>query len=399
MSLPTDPKWFRQVLGQYPTGVCVVTAQPEGEARPVGLAVGSFTSVSLEPPLVAFLPDRKSSTWPKINACGRFCVSILAADQEPVCRQFASKLPDKFDGILYRASPGGAPIIEGCVAWIDCELHSVEEAGDHFIVIGRVAELHLESGGLPLLFFQGGYGQFLPLSLAAPDPLGLIAEPLRYAELARPEMERVAAELGARCIATARTDDEIVVAASAGTARPGSLPTLVGQRFPFVPATGSIFAAWTGEAQIDGWLKRSRPEARQPCLDSLLAVRRRGYSVGLLSEAQRTFASVITRLAESSPHAPDRDLRELVERLDYDPDSLTPEVAKRIRLISAPIFGPGGDVVLALSVYEFPRPDPANGIGSYINCILEVADNVTRKLGGEPPPRVALDSALERSAS
>src|SRR5882724_10697137 len=181
------------------------------------MAVGSFTSVSLNPPLVAFFPDRTSSSWPKIRSVGRFCVNILAADQEQVCRRFASKGENKFEGLSHRMSNRGSPIITGAVAWIDCDLHEVHEAGDHYIVVGLVRDLQIESAGLPLLFFQGGYGRFSPLSMSAPDPLGAISEQLRYAEMARPEMERMAAELSARCIATARVDDEIVVAASAGS--------------------------------------------------------------------------------------------------------------------------------------------------------------------------------------
>src|ERR1700734_3736222 len=111
MSIATDPRSFRRVLGHYPTGVCAITAvQDSGE--PVGMAVGSFTSVSLQPPLVAFFPDRSSSSWPKIQAAGRFCVNILAAHQEPLCRALASKAQDKFVGIPYRQSTAGLPILD-----------------------------------------------------------------------------------------------------------------------------------------------------------------------------------------------------------------------------------------------------------------------------------------------
>lgn len=159
-----DPKRFRQVLGQYPTGVCVITAIQE-DKEPAAMVVGSFTSVSLDPPLVAFLPDRASSSWPKIQGAGKFCVNILGADQEDVCRRLASKAADKFIGTLYRLSPLGSPIIEQSVAWIDCDLQAIHEAGDHYIVIGRVHDLQIEQGGLPLVFFQGSYGQFSPLGL------------------------------------------------------------------------------------------------------------------------------------------------------------------------------------------------------------------------------------------
>jgi len=159
-SVPTraaDADWFRQVLGQYPTGVSVVTGiAPDG--APAGLAVGSFTSVSLDPPLVAFLPATSSSSWPKIAPGKKFCVNILGADQESVCGAFASKAADKFAGLSWRPAASGAPILDGAVAWVDCELEAVHEAGDHLIVVGRVVDLDIERPALPLLFFQGGYG-------------------------------------------------------------------------------------------------------------------------------------------------------------------------------------------------------------------------------------------------
>src|SRR5919197_3833260 len=252
---PTDPRWFRQVLGQYPTGVCVVTARQADGAR-AGFVVGSFTSVSLSPPLVAFFPDKASTSWPKIRTAGAFCVNILSAQQEDICRRFASRAEDKFDGIACRDATSGAPIISGVVAWIDCDLESVQDAGDHYIVLGRVRELDVENPSLPLLFFQGGYGRFAPLSLAAANSRGALTEQLRDVDLIRAEMERLAADLQARCIATAPVDDELVVTASAGSPDTSSTATLVGQRLPFAPPTGSAFAAWTDEAAIDGWRDR-----------------------------------------------------------------------------------------------------------------------------------------------
>jgi flavin reductase (DIM6/NTAB) family NADH-FMN oxidoreductase RutF len=153
-----DSARFRQVLGHFPTGVTVVTAAPA--TGPVGLAVGSFASVSLDPPLVAFFPDRSSSSWPQIEAAGSFCVNILAEDQEVVCRRFAAKGDDKFAGLGWKPARSGAPLLDGVLAWIDCDIESVTEAGDHFCVMGRVRDLDVGQDGGPLLFFRGGYGRF-----------------------------------------------------------------------------------------------------------------------------------------------------------------------------------------------------------------------------------------------
>lgn len=152
--------WFRRVLGHFPTGVVIVTATAGG--TPAGLSVGSFTSVSLDPPLVAVLPSRTSTSWPRISAAGSFCINILAASQETLCRTFAISGGDKFAGVRWRAAPSGAPILDGTLAWIDCDLDQSVAAGDHFIVLGRVRALGVEQDTVrtPLIFFQGGYGTF-----------------------------------------------------------------------------------------------------------------------------------------------------------------------------------------------------------------------------------------------
>jgi flavin reductase (DIM6/NTAB) family NADH-FMN oxidoreductase RutF/DNA-binding IclR family transcriptional regulator len=385
MGDPTDSRWFRQVLGQYPTGVCVVTAtQPDG-AR-AGFVVGSFTSVSLDPPLVAFFPDKSSTSWPKIERAGKFCVNILCADQEHLCRRFASKAEDKFQGLETRDAGSGSPILEGVVAWIDCDLASVEEAGDHFTVIGRVRELAIENTSLPLLFFQGGYGRFAPLSLAASNSRGALTEQLREVYLVRSEMERLATDLSARCIATTPVGDDVVVLASAGSPNAGARATLVGIHLPFAPPNGGALAAWSDEAHITEWLKAlPSEEARADQRERLAAIRRRGYSVGLINEAQRRFASVLDRLATDPESDAAEGLRSLVTQLNYDPVELSPDAKNEIRVIAVPVFGPDGDVPLALTLYGFPKPDGPGGVDTYIERVCEAGRRATECLGGRVP--------------
>jgi flavin reductase (DIM6/NTAB) family NADH-FMN oxidoreductase RutF/AcrR family transcriptional regulator len=160
-----DSGRFRHVLGHFATGVAVITAV--GPNGPAGMVVSSFTSVSLEPPLVAFLPDKSSTSWPSIRAAGSFCVNILSAGQEQLCAQFARKGGDKFAGVPWTPAPSGAPVLDGVMAWIDCELTQTFESGDHYIAIGRVQQLEAADIGAPLLFFQGGY-QHLDSALPTP---------------------------------------------------------------------------------------------------------------------------------------------------------------------------------------------------------------------------------------
>ena len=159
MSQAIDGNAFRQVLGHFATGVTVITAA--GADGPVGLAVNSFTSVSLEPPLVAFCAANSSSTWPTIQSAGHFCVNIVAEDQQDVCRLFATKGADRFTSVGWRSSThSGAPILENVLAWIDCTIDAEHQAGDHVIVVGRVAEIGVERDGKPLVFYKGGYGRY-----------------------------------------------------------------------------------------------------------------------------------------------------------------------------------------------------------------------------------------------
>lgn len=157
-----DPSIFRQILGHYPTGVCAITAMQSDDV-PAAMIVGSFTSVSLDPPLVAFFPDKRSSSWPKIEAVGRFCVNILGDAQEGLCRVLASKDQNKFDGVPHHLSTLGSPVLDGALAWIDCTIHAVHDAGDHHIVLGAVHGMDVHYPGVPLLFHKGAYGRVMPL--------------------------------------------------------------------------------------------------------------------------------------------------------------------------------------------------------------------------------------------
>lgn len=162
MTMTIEPARFRQILGHYPTGVCAITAMGDG-GKPVAMVVGTFTSVSLDPPLVAFFPGKNSTSWPQIEATGRFCVNVLAKDQGAICRVLSSKAEDKFAGIPYRLSEHGTPILEGVVAWIACDLQAVHEAGDHYIALGHVRALEIENPHSPMIFHCGGYGQVAAL--------------------------------------------------------------------------------------------------------------------------------------------------------------------------------------------------------------------------------------------
>ncbi len=154
-----DASEFRQVLGKYPTGVTLVSAK-DGNG-PFAMVIGSFGSVSLNPPLVQFMPGKESATWARIAQTGSYCVNVLSENQLDLSNSFFNKEKDPFDAIEWREGLTGSPIINGCTAWIDCEISEVHEAGDHYIVIGKVRDIGSEgSDDGPLLFLGGAYGSF-----------------------------------------------------------------------------------------------------------------------------------------------------------------------------------------------------------------------------------------------
>ncbi|WP_280218217.1 flavin reductase family protein [Nocardia neocaledoniensis] len=152
-----DPVLMRTVLGHFATGVVAITGIDPEIGGPTGLAANSFTSVSLDPPLIAFCVAATSTSWPRVRAAGHYAVNILSAVQEPVCRQLAARGAEKFRGIDWQPSPAGAPILTDSLAWIEAELDAEHPAGDHTIVVSRVRHLYA-SDLAPLIFFRGGYG-------------------------------------------------------------------------------------------------------------------------------------------------------------------------------------------------------------------------------------------------
>jgi 3-hydroxy-9,10-secoandrosta-1,3,5(10)-triene-9,17-dione monooxygenase reductase component len=151
-----DPRLMREVLGHFASGVTVVTADTED--GPIGFTCQSFSSLSLDPPLIAFAPARTSQTWPRLRDMGRFCVNVLAEGQDAVSQNFARSGADKFEGVAWTPSPHGSPVLDDVVAWIDGELWAEYDGGDHTIVVARVLDLGAHPERRPLLFHRGSYG-------------------------------------------------------------------------------------------------------------------------------------------------------------------------------------------------------------------------------------------------
>ena len=151
-----DPEAMREVLGHFASGVTVVTAVTD--EGPIGFTCQSFSSLSLDPPLIAFAPARTSRTWRQLREIGRFCVNVLAEGQDAVSQIFARSGTDKFVGVPWTPSAHGSPVLDAVVAWIDGELWAEYDGGDHTIVVARVLDLGAHPDRRPLLFHRGAYG-------------------------------------------------------------------------------------------------------------------------------------------------------------------------------------------------------------------------------------------------
>ncbi len=148
---------FREVLGRFATGVTVVTALEE--TAPVGFTCQAFASLSLRPPMVVLAAAKSSTSWPRMVKAGAFCVNILNDEQRAVSEAFSGPREDKFAGVPWHVGPGGTPVIDGSLAWVECALGAVHDAGDHELVTGRVVDLGV-GAGRPLIFYRSRYGRF-----------------------------------------------------------------------------------------------------------------------------------------------------------------------------------------------------------------------------------------------
>ncbi len=154
--MSVGPDTFRDALGRFASGVCVVTTTSNGDA-PAGVTISSFTSVSLDPPLVLFCIGRRSTSFDAFLACTAFAINLLSAGQEDISELFASQRPDKFAGIAWQKGANGCPLLSGCLGTLACDTVAVHPGGDHFIVVGKVVRFSGSSDDEPLLRFRGRY--------------------------------------------------------------------------------------------------------------------------------------------------------------------------------------------------------------------------------------------------
>ncbi|MDM1759162.1 MULTISPECIES: p-hydroxyphenylacetate 3-hydroxylase reductase component [Acinetobacter] len=155
-----DSKAFRRALGNFATGVTIMTAQ-NGQGEKVGVTANSFNSVSLDPPLILWSIDKRSSSFAVFAEATHFAVNILSADHIELSNQFARSKDDKYANVDFDLGAGNAPLLKECSAVFECERYDILEGGDHWIILGRVVNFQ-DNGRSPLLYHQGAYSSVLP---------------------------------------------------------------------------------------------------------------------------------------------------------------------------------------------------------------------------------------------
>jgi len=151
-----DARKFRDALGRFSTGVTIVTGR-DAHGEPVGMTASSFTSVSLDPPLVLFCPARSADSFGVLASGGPFVINVLSEEQQALSNRFARSSADKWRDLEFDTWETGAPVLRECLANLECTTHAVHDGGDHALVVGRVQRLGYVAAGRPLLYFSGNY--------------------------------------------------------------------------------------------------------------------------------------------------------------------------------------------------------------------------------------------------
>ncbi|MCD4526612.1 flavin reductase [Nocardioides sp. cx-173] len=384
-----DAATFREVMGHYPTGVAVVTGFDGDE--PVGMVVGTFSAVSLDPPLVTFMPTRGSGTYARLRNAPSYCINVLAHDQLELCRTMAAPRPDKFDGVAWETSPYGAPMLSDAVAHVHCVDDTVVEAGDHDIVLCRVLDMAVSRPATPLLFFQGGYGGFNPRGMAAQGDAELISA-IRLAESARRPVERLAERLGCEAACLVQISPDELTTAISSYAGDASMSEHLGRRLPLMPPIGEAWVAGAPDEVVERWLSRAlpqEPEVVERYRQRLETVRTRGAALSIIgSSGHEQYEALSEALIEyasgQATPARERALRAQISQFSsfYETLDIVDDEVYDLGSIVVPVRDPSGAIVMTLRVRQLPRGVTGRTVNEWIDLVKDAAAGVERDLAG-----------------
>lgn len=382
---PVDLDAYDDVMGHVPTGVVLLTAVAEDDT-PLGMVLGSFALVSNDPPIVSFMPTKTSSSWAKMRSTTTFCVNILAADQAEICQKFSQKgIDDKFAGTPWERGPLGSPVLDGVIATVDCTVRTVIDGGDHDLVLADVIHARLCNDKLPLLYFQGGLGRFTTLSIVMGSGAEIIGA-ARAADIARPEIQQLATDLGAECTIMTRSGDAAVVVATAGgeDVAPASR---IGARLPLVPPLGALMVSYAPAAEAERWLSR-RHRADNYGADEyrrrLGEIRRNGWSIDIDDQySEDSFYEAIDHAADGEiTPSQFRALREMIATVstDHATTSLQDGEEYDVGGLMVPILDRDGQVDKVLRISQFTGAASAAQVREWIAMAQTTAARISSLL-------------------
>lgn len=345
-----DARVFRDVLGHYPTGVVAVTGVDD-DGAPLAMVVGTFNSVSLEPPLVSFMPMKTSGTYETLRRSTSLCINVLAHDQQLETRILAQRDPEKFSKVAWSMSRHGVPMLDGAVALIHCGIAQEIDAGDHYIVLCDVRDVEVTRPVTPLLFFQGGYGGFSATTSAAHVDADLISA-VRVAEAARAQLTDLAERFDCEAVALVQINDHDQTIGAAARTSAVSTHERLGVRMPLIPPLGDVSVAWNAE-QAEKWLARifpPEPAVIESYRARLEAVRERGYTAHVVPEGREEDHAAFTAalheyaLGQLTP-ARDRAVRTAMSAAAdfYTTDPIADDALARVVSLTVPVFDPTAD--------------------------------------------------------
>lgn len=372
--------WWRAVLGEYPTGVCLLAARANSEL--FAMVVGTFTAISQDPPLVGVFVDHTSTTFPHLASAGGFTVSVLGAAHEQLSRDIAAKSPDRFARASFVDGESGHPHLADAVAWFDTVIERREQYGDHDLVVARVTDFGVGAAAaeLPLLFRRAGYGTFAAPS--EPYDMRSFVARLHVVQQAGGELQRASDELGLPITVNTQIGDSVV---TVGVVSPFSAEVdtaRIGRSFPFAAPVAPVFAAWATPEQRHAWTEGSRHLVgrveRAQIARQLEGVRARGY--GLVGR-RPTGARFDTLFAGSTPRIALaqtwEEMLALGGELEGDPE----QVWRRASGIQIPVFGADGHVILALYATALPQLEHASEFDALVRRLVEAAHRISELLG------------------
>lgn len=381
-----DKGLFREVMGHYPTGVAVVTGRAtDGEL--LALVVGTFSSVSLDPPLVSFMPMKTSKTFDKLRRCNSICINVVGGEQEDLVATIARRRENKFDGIGWRTSPSGDPILEQSIAWIDARITNLVDAGDHRIALCSVSDMAVTNAVAPLIYFQGGYGSFVSTSLMV-RLQHEITDSIEAAECVRPEIEALAHAIGCEvALYTAISRDEMAMVLSAygpGVERKNGLA----RRIPIVPPIGDSIVFDLPEDEQERWLSKATgidDHTRAVYRQRIDFIRTHGYVLSLLpEEGQTAYATMCeaTRRYESGRLTPlqERSIRASIldSDVDYRVQQLDPDNRYDIGSLVLPVRDSRRKCTLTLRLAQLPSQASGKTVTDWVSQARDVVAALER---------------------